>query len=134
MRWQPMAWGTRSPTPNLLTGDDIAKMADQAIVFALANPDPELDPFGVSQQAAIVATGRSDHPNQMNDVLAFPGFFRGMLDSGADEITDDCLLAAATAIADCVEPDALNANYIVPSVFDPAVAKAVAIAVRTATT
>jgi malate dehydrogenase (oxaloacetate-decarboxylating) len=84
-----------------------------------------------------VATGRSDHPNQINDVLAFPGFFRGMLDSGTDEITDDCLLAADTAIADCVEHDALNANYIVyvvPSVFDPAVANAVAIAVRRATT
>ncbi|HEY4604257.1 MAG TPA: malic enzyme-like NAD(P)-binding protein, partial [Blastococcus sp.] len=64
----------------------------------------------------------------------FPGFFRGMLDSGAHEITDQCLLAAATAIADCVEPGELNANYIVPSVFDPAVAKAVATAVRKATT
>ena len=89
--------------PNLLTGDDIAKMASDAIVFALANPDPEVDPFAASKHAAIVATGRSDYPNQINNVLAFPGFFRGMLDSGAHEITDDCLLAAATAIADCVE-------------------------------
>ena len=86
--------------PNLLTGDDIATMADKAIVFALANPDPEVDPFAASKHAAIVATGRSDYPNQINNVLAFPGFFRGMLDSGAHEITDDCLLAAATAIAD----------------------------------
>ena len=77
-------------------------MADQAIVFALANPDPEVDPFAASKHAAIVATGRSDYPNQINNVLAFPGFFRGMLDSGAHEITDECLLAAATAIADCV--------------------------------
>ena len=70
-------------------------MADQAIVFALANPDPEVDPFAASKHAAIVATGRSDYPNQINNVLAFPGFFRGMLDSGAHEITDECLLAAA---------------------------------------
>src|SRR6478736_1501007 len=120
--------------PNLLTGDDIAAMADQAIVFALANPDPEVDPFAASKHAAIVATGRSDYPNQINNVLAFPGFFRGMLDSGAHEITDEGLLAAATAIADCVAPEELNANYIVPAVFDPAVAKAVAAAVREATT
>src|SRR6476660_3565359 len=120
--------------PNLLTGDDLATMADQAIVFALANPDPEVDPFAAGEHAAIVATGRSDYPNQINNVLAFPGFFRGMLDSGAHEITDECLLAAATAIADCVAPDELNANYIVPSVFDPAVSAAVATAVRKATT
>ena len=85
-----------------------------------------------SKHAAIVATGRSDYPNQINNVLAFPGFFRGMLDAGAHEITDACLLAAATAIADCVTPGELNANYIVPSVFDPAVAPAVAAAVREA--
>src|ERR1700712_4105195 len=103
--------------PNLLTGDDIATMADQAIVFALANPDPEVDPFAAGKYAAIVATGRSDYPNQINNVLAFPGFFRGMLDSGAHEITDDLLLAAATAIADTVSPQELNANSIVPSVF-----------------
>ena len=120
--------------PNLLTGEDISRMASDAIVFALANPDPEVDPFAASKHAAIVATGRSDYPNQINNVLAFPGFFRGMLDSGAHEITDACLLAAATAIADCVNPDQLNANYIVPSVFDPAVATAVATAVRKATT
>src|SRR5664279_4782715 len=119
--------------PNLLTGQDISTMADKAIVFALANPDPEVDPFAASKHAAIVATGRSDYPNQINDVLAFPGLFRGMLDSGACEITDRCLLAAAAAIADCVKPGELNANYIVPSVFDPAVAPAVAAAVRKAT-
>jgi malate dehydrogenase (oxaloacetate-decarboxylating) len=119
--------------PNLLTGEDISTMADDAIVFALANPDPEVDPFAASKHATIVATGRSDYPNQINNVLAFPGFFRGMLDSGAHDITDECLLAAATAIADCVHADELNANYIVPSVFDPAVAQAVAAAVRKAT-
>ena len=120
--------------PNLLTGSDIAAMAPDSIVFALANPDPEVDPFAASKHAAIVATGRSDYPNQINNVLAFPGFFRGMLDAGAHLITDECLLAAATAIADCVAPGELNANYIVPSVFDPAVAPAVAAAVRAAVT
>ena len=120
--------------PNLLTGADIAAMAPDSIVFALANPDPEVDPFAASKHAAIVATGRSDYPNQINNVLAFPGFFRGMLDAGAHEITDECLLAAATAIADCVAPGELNANSIVPSVFDPAVAPAVAAAVRAAVT
>jgi malate dehydrogenase (oxaloacetate-decarboxylating) len=120
--------------PDLLTGDDISTMADKAIVFALANPDPEVDPSAASRHAAIVATGRSDYPNQINNVLAFPGFFRGMLDAGAHEITDDCLLAAATAIADCVDPGALDADCIVPSVFDPSVATAVSTAVRTAAT
>jgi malate dehydrogenase (oxaloacetate-decarboxylating) len=109
-------------------------VADRAIVFALANPDPEVDPFAASEHAAIVTTGRSDYPNQIDNVLAFPGFFRRMLDSGAHEITDECLLAAATAIADCVEPGVLNADYIVPFVVDPAVAKAVASAVRNAAT
>ena len=120
--------------PNLLTGDNIATMGPKAIVFALANPDPEVDPFAAAQHAAIVATGRSDYPNQINNVLAFPGFFRGMLDSGTHKITDASMIAAATAIADCVKPGELNANYIVPSVFDPHVAPAVAAAVREAAT
>jgi malate dehydrogenase (oxaloacetate-decarboxylating) len=120
--------------PNLLTGNDIATMAERSIVFALANPDPEVDPFAAAQHAAIVATGRSDYPNQINNVLAFPGFFRGMLDAGVHHITDQCLIAAATAIADSVAPDELNANYIVPSVFDSHVAPAVAAAVRHAAT
>ena len=120
--------------PNLLTGDDIATMAEGAIVFALANPDPEVDPLQAGQHAAVVATGRSDYPNQINNVLAFPGFFRGMLDAGAHEITDECLLAAATAIAAAVSEEELNESYIVPSVFDPAVAIEVADAVRAAAT
>ncbi|NIH83275.1 NAD-dependent malic enzyme [Amycolatopsis granulosa] len=115
--------------PNLLTGDDIATMADDAIVFALANPDPEVDPLAARAHAAVVATGRSDFPNQINNVLAFPGFFRGMLDAGAHEITESVMLAAATAIADRVGPDELNASYIVPSVFDRQVAPEVAAAV-----
>ncbi|MEO5834258.1 MAG: malic enzyme-like NAD(P)-binding protein, partial [Nakamurella sp.] len=118
--------------PNLLTGENIATMNSAAIVFALANPDPEVDPFAAAQHAAIVATGRSDYPNQINNVLAFPGFFRGMLDSGTHAITDAAMIAAATAIAGCVDSSELNANYIVPSVFDAAVAPAVAAAVQKA--
>jgi malate dehydrogenase (oxaloacetate-decarboxylating) len=120
--------------PNLLTGADVATMAEDAIVFALANPDPEIDPLEAAEHAAIVATGRSDYANQINNVLAFPGVFRGLLDAGAREITDQMLVAAATALADCVKPGELNANYIVASVFDPDVAPAVAAAVREAAT
>jgi malate dehydrogenase (oxaloacetate-decarboxylating) len=116
--------------PNLLTEADIATMADQSIVLALANPDPEVDPLAAQRHAAVVGTGRSDYPNQINNVLAFPGVFRGLLDAGAKDITDAMLVAAATAIADVVTPDQLNASFIVPSVFDPAVAPAVAAAVR----
>ncbi|MFD3406513.1 NAD-dependent malic enzyme, partial [Kribbella sp. NPDC058693] len=118
--------------PGLLTGADIATMADRAIVFALANPDPEVDPVAAGEHAAVVATGRSDYPNQINNVLAFPGFFRGMLDAGAHEISDAVMLAAADAIASTVAAGELNATYIVPSVFDAAVAPAVAAAVRQA--
>ncbi|MDA8284609.1 MAG: NAD-dependent malic enzyme [Actinomycetota bacterium] len=120
--------------PNLLTGADVARMASGAVVFALANPDPEVDPVEAGKHAAVVATGRSDFPNQINNVLAFPGVFRGLLDVGARAIPDAMLVAAARAIADTVAPDALNAGYIIPSVFDPSVAPAVAAAVRAAAT
>ena len=116
--------------PDLLTGEDIATMAHDAIVFALANPVPEVDPVAASQHAAVVASGRSDYPNQINNVLVFPGFFRGLLDAGVSDITDEMLIAAAKAIADPVQADELNPSYIVPSVFDPTVAPAVAAAVR----
>jgi malate dehydrogenase (oxaloacetate-decarboxylating) len=116
--------------PNILTGDDIARMAPNSIVFALANPDPEVDPRAARQHAAIVATGRSDQPNQINNVLAFPGVFRGMLDAQAREFTPDMALAAAQAIADAVGEDKVNPSVIVPSVFDVKVAPAVASAVR----
>lgn len=118
--------------PDVLTGDDIAGMATGAIVFALANPDPEVDPVEAGEHAAVLATGRSDYPNQINNVLAFPGFFRGMLDAGAHEITDEVMLAAAHAIADTVAAAELNSSYIVPSVFDPEVATLVASRVREA--
>lgn len=116
--------------PNLLTEQEVASMAPNAIVFALANPDPEIDPTLAAKHATVVATGRSDFPNQINNVLAFPGFFRGLLDAGSKEITTEMLLAAANAIAECVTPDQLNASFIVPSVFDPNVAKRVAQAVE----
>jgi malate dehydrogenase (oxaloacetate-decarboxylating) len=116
--------------PNLLDGDDIAAMNSDAIVFALANPDPEVDPHVAGKYAAVVATGRSDYPNQINNVLAFPGLFRGLLDAGASKITDELLRAAARAIADTVSPEQVNPGFIVPSVFDEAVAPAVAAAVR----
>ncbi|MEV6715125.1 NAD-dependent malic enzyme [Lentzea sp. NPDC051208] len=120
--------------PNLFGADQVATMAKDAIVFALANPDPEIDPMEAQQHAAVVATGRSDFPNQINNVLAFPGVFRGLLDAHARTITDAMLLAAAQAIADVVDGDRLNASFIVPSVFDNTVAPAVADAVRKAAT
>jgi malate dehydrogenase (oxaloacetate-decarboxylating) len=90
--------------PNVLTENDVASMATGSIVFALANPDPEIDPVIARKYAAVVATGRSDQPNQINNVLAFPGIFRGLLDANANKITDELLVAAAEAIASCVSP------------------------------
>ena len=116
--------------PNILKEADIATMAKGSIIFALANPDPEVDPVLARKYATVVATGRSDQPNQINNVLAFPGIFRGLLDANANKITDKLLVAAAEAIADCVSPEQLNASFIVPSVFDPNVTKAVAAAVK----
>ncbi|WP_265444139.1 NAD(P)-dependent malic enzyme [Flexivirga meconopsidis] len=108
--------------------DAIREMADGAIIFALANPDPEVHPEVAARHAAVVATGRSDFPNQINNVLAFPGLFRGALDSGAKAITEEMKLAAAEAIAGLIETP--TADEIVPSVFDERVAPAVAEAVR----
>jgi malate dehydrogenase (oxaloacetate-decarboxylating) len=116
--------------PNVLTETDIASMGERSIVFALANPDPEIDPVIARKYAAVVATGRSDQPNQINNVLAFPGIFRGLLDAQAHKITDDLLVAAANAIADCVSASQLNASFIIPSVFDPQVVTKVATAVK----
>ena len=99
------------------------------MVFALANPDPEVDPTEAEKYAAVVASGRSDYPNQINNVLAFPGVFRGLLDARASEITTDMLLRAAEAIALVVKDEELNPNFIIPTVFHPDVPKAVAAAI-----
>jgi len=107
-------------------------MADRAIVFAMANPTPEVAPEEIEGFAEVIATGRSDYPNQINNVLAFPGVFRGALDVRAREITTEMELAAAHAIAAVVPTDQLEADYIVPSVFDRTVAPAVAAAVAEA--
>jgi malate dehydrogenase (oxaloacetate-decarboxylating) len=120
--------------PNILTGKDVARMADDAIVFALANPVPEIDPGEAREHAAVVATGRSDYPNQINNVLAFPGVFRGLLDASASRIDDALLVAAAAAISSAVSDEELNANYIIPSVFHADVHHSVATAVRDAAT
>ncbi|MGY1741251.1 MULTISPECIES: malic enzyme-like NAD(P)-binding protein [unclassified Blastococcus] len=117
---------------NVLAVEDLARMAPGAVVFPMANPTPEVDPVRARQHAAVVASGRSDLPNQINNVLAFPGVFRGLLDARATEIDTAMLLAAAEALAAIVRDDQLNANYIIPSVFDPAVTTAVAQAVADA--
>jgi malate dehydrogenase (oxaloacetate-decarboxylating) len=115
--------------PGVLEPEWIKDMADQAVVFALANPDPEVDPAEAEKYAAVVASGRSDYPNQINNVLAFPGVFRGLLDARASEITTDMLLRAAEAIALVVNDEELNPNFIIPTVFHPDVPKAVAAAI-----
>ncbi len=107
-------------------------MRADPIVFALANPDPEIAPEAAEGIAAVVATGRSDYPNQINNVLCFPGIFRGALDARATDITEGMKLAAAEAIAAVVDDEQLSPTYIVPSVFDKRVALAVADAVADA--
>ena len=116
--------------PDVLDPLWIKDMAPDAVVFALANPDPEVDPAEADRYAAVVASGRSDYPNQINNVLAFPGVFRGLLDARAKEITLDMLLRAADAIARVVTDEEINPNFIIPSVFNPAVPQAVAAAIR----
>ncbi len=109
----------------------VTRMADDAIIFALANPTPEVDPEVAARHAAVVATGRSDYPNQINNVLAFPGIFRGALDVRASRITPGMQLAAADAIAGTIA-DELASDHIIPSVFDPRVGVMVASAVAAA--
>jgi malate dehydrogenase (oxaloacetate-decarboxylating) len=116
--------------PNVLDPHDLTTMADDPIVFALANPDPEVDPIAAREHAAVVATGRSDYPNQINNVLAFPGIFRGALDARATAITEDMKVAAARALAEVISPDELRDTYIIPSPFNDRVAHVVAQAVR----
>ncbi len=116
--------------PGILAGEDVKTMNAEAIVFALANPEPEVDPEIAREHAAVVAPGRSDYPNQINNVLAFPGVFRGLLDAQSKKVTEGMLVAAARALADVVQPGELGPDYIIPSVFHPDVASGVAAAIR----
>ena len=117
--------------PGVIDENDIKNMADKPIVFAMANPVPEIDPAKAKEAGAVVvATGRSDFPNQINNILAFPGIFRGALDAHAEEITDAMKLAAAKALADLVPADKLSADYVIPGAFEEGVAEAVAEAVK----
>ena len=119
--------------PGVLTKEMVQTMAPQAIVFACANPTPEIDPKDAKAGgAAVVATGRSDYPNQINNVLAFPGIFRGTFDVHAKEINDEMKFAAATAIASIIPDDQIRADYIIPEAFNPVVAQTVAAAVAEA--
>lgn len=115
--------------PGLLSADDVRTMARNPIVFAMANPDPEIRPEEVDGLAAVMATGRSDFPNQINNVLAFPGVFRGALDANATCISEQMKAAAAKAIASVIDEEDLDRSYIIPSVFDRRVASRVATAV-----
>ena len=112
--------------PNIITPVDVESMAPDPIVFAMANPDPEIQPELVEHLVSVMATGRSDYPNQINNVLAFPGIFRGALDVRATDITENMKLAAAKAIADEVSSDELSPTFIIPSAFDPEVSRKVA--------
>jgi malate dehydrogenase (oxaloacetate-decarboxylating) len=118
--------------PNLITAGDIRSMAKAPIVYAMANPDPEIRPEQADGLAAVMATGRSDYPNQINNVLAFPGIFRGALDAQATDITENMKLAAAVAIAESVTDAQLSPNFVVPSVFDRSIVERVAPAVAAA--
>ena len=120
--------------PGAVSARGIAQMADDAIVFAMANPTPEVLPEEIHGLAAVLATGRSDYPNQINNVLAFPGIFRGALDARARDVTEAMKVAAAQAIAAVIPRDELSADYIVPSVFNRDVAPRVAAAVASAAT
>jgi len=115
--------------PGVLDPTWIQAMNDGAVVFALANPDPEVDPAEAAKYAAVVASGRSDYPNQINNVLAFPGVFRGLLDARASDVTVEMMLRAASAIAHVVTDEEVNPSFIIPSVFHPDVPKAVATAI-----
>ena len=118
--------------PGAVSADGVRSMAPDAIVFAMANPTPEVAPEEIEGLVAVVGTGRSDYPNQINNVLAFPGIFRGALDVRASQITEEMKLAAAEAIAAAIKPEELEPDYVIPSVFNRQVAPAVAAAVAQA--
>jgi malate dehydrogenase (oxaloacetate-decarboxylating) len=117
---------------NILSGDDLKSMKKDSIVFAMANPDPEIDPYEAVKVCRIFATGRSDFPNQINNALAFPGIFRGALNVQAKEINEEMKIAASDAIANLIYPSQLSDEYIVPSIFDKRVVEAVTEAVEEA--
>jgi malate dehydrogenase (oxaloacetate-decarboxylating) len=116
--------------PGIITASDLEKMNADPFVFAMANPNPEVKPEEAAPHVRVMATGRSDYPNQINNVLAFPGVFRGALDARATAITEEMKLAAARGIASTVLDDELDEDYIIPSVFNRDVAREVANAVR----
>jgi len=119
--------------PHIATAEMVKSMNEGAVIFACSNPVPEIEPEDAKAGgAAVIATGRSDHPNQINNVLAFPGVFRGAFDVRASDINDEMKLAAAYALADLVAPSELSADYIIPAAFDPRVGPAVAQAVAKA--
>jgi malate dehydrogenase (oxaloacetate-decarboxylating) len=118
--------------PNVINGDDVKRMTKDPIVFAMSNPDPEISPDEARPLVAVMATGRSDYPNQINNVLCFPGIFRGALDCLASTINEEMKLATAHAIAGTVKESHLCADYIIPSVFDSSVAPKIAKAVQEA--
>ena len=117
--------------PNIVTPQMVSSMNKDAILFAMANPVPEIMPDAAKAAGAkVVGTGRSDFPNQVNNVIAFPGIFKGALEGRAGQITEDMKLAAAQAIAELVSETELNENFIMPEAFDPRVADAVSNAVK----
>ena len=119
--------------PNLVSEEMIKSMAEGAVVFPMANPTPEIMPdLAKKAGAAVVGTGRSDFPNQINNVLAFPGIFRGTLDCRASDINEEMKIAASFAIASLVSDEELNSEYILPEAFDKRIGKAVAEAVKEA--
>jgi malate dehydrogenase (oxaloacetate-decarboxylating) len=115
--------------PNVITTDDIRMMAKDPVVFALANPEPEVSPEDALPLVRVIATGRSDYPNQINNVLGFPGIFRGLLDVRARGVNEEVKFAAAKAIAQTIKDDELHEDYIIPSIFDRRVAASVSHAV-----
>jgi malate dehydrogenase (oxaloacetate-decarboxylating) len=119
-------------SPNVITADDVRKMAKDRVVFALANPDPEIRPEEAHALVRVMATGRSDYPNQINNMLGFPGIFRGLLDVRARGVNEDVKLAAARAIAHTVAAEELTEDYIIPSIFDRSVVSSVSAAVAEA--
>ena len=112
--------------PGTITVEDVKVMGDDAIVFAMANPTPEIMPEEADPYVRIMATGRSDYPNQINNVLCFPGMFRGALDVRATDITEEMKIAAAHAIANCIAEEELHEDYVIPGVFNTQVAENVA--------